>query len=270
MDIFQRTLRCQQQSMPIEIELEEAETELEDPIEGDIEEEPLQDEEESIDAKVLMQELECMKRHIQKLQLRLKLQMEECRSEKECVDYEILLNCSENKEICKLQKDQNKLQCQISELVKCSQNTKNLIEDMRLRICENSKRIIQLKKASEVLMQWRDSLDHEFGKCIERFEYLKHVKAEWQDVTAKFDQAKKSYSLMAQTFVSKLKFQEEKKYFISTVDNIKEMLKDSFEYQLKKFECLERRFDSLAGGHYNADACKSPHWVTSNVECSQN
>lgn len=245
MDIFQRTLRCHPQKVnEEEIEIFEADTENE--LEEEAEEEILALEEQ-LDPKIVMHELECMKKHIQKLQLHLKTKIEECPVEK-CADYEIILNCSENKEICSLQKDNHKLQCQINELLKCCRIAKDHIEDLHLRICEKSKDILELQKHVATLMQWRSTLDHEFGKCIERFEYLKHVKAEWQDVMIQLDQQKKTYSTMERAFLPKLSFQQEKTYFIAAISDIKEMLKELFEYQLQRFNCLENRLDNVSGG----------------------
>ncbi|XP_073848412.1 uncharacterized protein [Musca autumnalis] len=245
MDIFQRTLRCHPlENKEEEIEIFDAESE-----EANAEEEheiPL--EEESLDFNIIMQELECMKRHIQKLQLHLKTQMDECPKEEQCIDFEVLLNCSENKEICTLQKNQHKLQCQISELVKCCGIAKNHIKDLRFRLCEKAKELLQQQKTVANLVQWKNTLDHEFGKCIERFEYLKHVKAEWKDVRENLDEQKNNFLVAQKAFVAKLCFQQEKQSIFGAINAIKEMFSELFEYQLHRFECLEKRIDNVPSG----------------------
>ena len=235
-DIFQRTLCCNPIRKEDEIEIFEPESAE---VEAEEEEIPLV-EEEKIDIKLIMQELECMKRRIQVMQLRLKHYTDEC-PEEECVDYEVLLHCSENKEICVLQKNHHKLQCQIKELVKCCKTAKAHIEDLHLNMCERIKEIMHLQKAVHILTDWKNTLEHEFGKCIERFEYLKHCKAEWHDVNEKLHQQQKFFDVMKEKFVPKWCFQEEKKSFIGSINEIKEMMKELFQYQFQRFECLEKR-----------------------------
>uniref|UniRef100_A0A1I8QAZ8 Uncharacterized protein n=1 Tax=Stomoxys calcitrans TaxID=35570 RepID=A0A1I8QAZ8_STOCA len=202
---------------------------------------------EDADGNVLMLEFDCLKRYIQKLQLRLKTQIENCHPKDDCLHHEIAFKCSEN-EICTLQKNHHKLQCQINELFKCNQAAKDHIRDLKFQMIEKDKEISKLCNSVEVLLQWRDNLNHEFGKCIERFEYLKHVKAEWQSVAVKLEEQNKNFTSKMQSFVPKLNFQQEKQSFICAINEIKEMFKELFEYQLQRFDCLEKRFDSVTGG----------------------
>ncbi|KAM7343509.1 uncharacterized protein ACRADG_010508 [Cochliomyia hominivorax] len=210
------------------VELEEEEEEI--PI---TEDEPL-------DIKLLMQEMECMKRRIQMMQLRLKLSIDEC-PEEECLDYEVLLNCSENKEICAVQKAQNILQFQINELNKCCKIAKKEIQDLHERVCERNQEIMKLKELVKILMEWKNTLEHEFGKCLERFEYLKHVKVEWRDLNDKLEEQTKLYDSLKETFIPKMRFIQEKKLFICAINEIKEMLKELYQYQFERFANLEKR-----------------------------
>ncbi|XP_005181916.2 uncharacterized protein LOC101894097 [Musca domestica] len=245
MDIFQRTLHCHT-FPPKEEEIEVFEAETEEQIGEEEHDIPL--EEEPLDLNILMKELECMKRHIQKLQLHLKTQMEECPKEEECVDLEVLLKCSENKEICSLQKNQNKVQCQINEIVQCCRAAKDHITDLRSRFCETAKELLQQQKLVANLVQWKNSLDHEFGKCLERFEYLKHVKAEWKDVKEKLQEQKRNIFLEQKKFVSKKFFDQEKQSILGAIGAIKEMFNELVEYQLQRFECLEKRIENISSG----------------------
>ncbi|KAI8119157.1 hypothetical protein FF38_02380 [Lucilia cuprina] len=236
-DIFQRTLCCNPiREKENEIEIFESEaTEFEEDAE-----ELIVSEDEKLDIKQLMEDLDCMKRRIQLIQLRLKLPTDEC-PEEECLDYEVLLNCSKNKEICTLQKNQHMLQHQIKELVKCNKIAKEQIKVLQLNMCEKNNEILELRELVKTLMEWKNTLDHEFGKCLERFEYLKHVKAEWRDVNEKIEEQNKCLSTFKESFVGKACFLQEKKSFIDAINEIKEMLKELFQYQFERFASLEQR-----------------------------
>uniref|UniRef100_A0A1A9W170 Uncharacterized protein n=1 Tax=Glossina brevipalpis TaxID=37001 RepID=A0A1A9W170_9MUSC len=239
MDIFQRTC-CKGYKEPEkdeEIEIFESESA---PFTEE-EEQTVEEEEKQVNMNALYQELECMKRRIQMMQLRIKSMMidDEC-PEEECVDLGVLLTCSENKEICELQKNHHKLQCQINELIRCCKEAKEHIKDLRLRMCAKAREILQLQKVTATLLTWRNTLEYEFGKCIERFEYLKHVKAEWEDVDAKFEKQKVCYTELEETFVPKACFLQEKKVFMSSINDIKEELKKLYDSQILRFEVLEK------------------------------
>ncbi|XP_065370388.1 uncharacterized protein LOC135962404 [Calliphora vicina] len=238
-DIFQRTLCCN----PIREKEEEVEIFESELTELEVEEEVLMSEEEKLDIKLLMREMDCMKRRIQIMQLRLKHLTDECPAE-ECLDYEVLLNCSQNKEICALQKNQHMLQCQIKDLIKCCKVAKEQIQDLTLRMCEKTKEILQMGELVKTLMAWKNTLDHEFGKCVERFEYLKHVKAEWLDVNEKMEKQKTLYGTLKESFVAKVCFLQEKESFISAITEIKETIKELFQYQFERFASLEKRLQN--------------------------
>lgn len=240
MDIFQRTC-CKEFKEPEkeeEIEIFESES----PPGTEEEEQTVEEEEKPINMSALFQELECMKRRIQMMQLRIKSMMmdEEC-PEEECVDLGVLLTCSENKEICELQKNHHKLQCQINELIRCCKEAKEQIKDLRLRMCAKAREILQLQKLTATLVTWKNALEFEFGKCIERFEYLKHVKAEWEEVNAKFETQKVCFTELEGTFVPKACFLQEKKVFTASINEIKQTLMELYNYQMNRLEEFEKR-----------------------------
>ncbi|XP_037954405.1 uncharacterized protein LOC119684436 [Teleopsis dalmanni] len=167
-----------------------------------------EEEEEVIDCKAVKMELECLKRRIQKLQLKLKLDVDVCPDDP-CVDYEIELSCSHNKEICELQKNAHKLQCQINELIRCCNAGKDQIRDLRERLCFHAKEINKLQETTIELIDWRNTLALEFGVCLERFRYLKTVKAEWTEVAEVLQKEKKKFYHLEKDYVPKEWYERE-------------------------------------------------------------
>lgn len=242
MDIFKRTcckpiLLEPSSKTEIDYEVDFAEEEF-------VEEEAIF-EEDKLDINKLYRELECMKRRIQVLQLHLKKKVDEC-PEEACIDYEILLNCSQNKEICDLQKNQYKLQCQINDLLKCCCMAKDHIYELRVQICERTKELRELQKSVRLMYEWKAAVLEDFGKCIERFEYLKHVKAEWEDVETKMNELRKVFSTFEFNFMPKNCYLQEKQELLVTLQEMKRMMVELFEYQLTRFASIEERLANIA------------------------
>lgn len=238
-DIFQRTCCKPMLDPPSKSEISEAET-----LEEEFVEEEAILEEDKLDLSALYSELECMKRRIQVLQLHLKKKVDEC-PEEECIDYEVLLNCSKNKEICDLQKNQYKLQCQINDLLKCCCLAKEQIYELRVQVCEKGKEIQELQKAVRLLYDWKAATIEDFGKCIERFEYLKHVKAEWSDLEERLDELRKFFIKFETEFMPKECYLLEKKDLLLTMHEMKRMMVELFEYQLTRFAAIDSRLADL-------------------------
>ncbi|XP_067633323.1 uncharacterized protein [Eurosta solidaginis] len=204
--------------------------------EGTVEEEP-------IDCCKVLAELECMKKRIQKLQLRLKT--DDVCDHEPCIDLNLELNCSINPEICALQKNHHKLQCQITELIRCCNVAKDQIEELRARLCQKSQEILDLQKTVCLLETWRNKLQHEFGVCYERFQYLRHVKAEWEDVEKKLDEQKRYFKTREDLFVPKICFVNEKHQFIDEIAEMREFLQEMFHMQTARFNAIEQRMDDI-------------------------
>ncbi|XP_036344287.1 uncharacterized protein LOC118753514 [Rhagoletis pomonella] len=244
LDIYKRTCtKALQVWKEVDVTQSEVDNEPDDeplPEEEEAEEELVQEE---LDCCKVMAELECMKRRIQNLQMRLKMD-DECEGEP-CVDPEIILNCSANSEICTLQKNHHKLQCQINELIRCCNVAKDQIEDLRAHMCQKSREIIELQKTVCLLDTWKNTLQHEFGVCYERFQYLKLVKAEWEDVEKKIDEQKHCYKQLEESFVPKVCFLSEKRQFINECMEMRELLQEMFHMQSARFDALEQRMESI-------------------------
>lgn len=237
MDIFKRTC-CK----PIVLE-PSSKTDIEyeaEFMEEEFFEEEAQFEEDKFDINVLYGELECMKRRIQVLQLHLKKKVDEC-PEQPCIDYEVLLNCSKNQEICDLQKNQYKLQCQINDLLKCCCASKEQIYELRVQLCERTKELHELQKSVRLIYEWKAAVLEDFGKCIERFEYLKHVKAEWEDVETKMDELRNLFGTFESDYMPKKCYLQEKQDLLVTLQEMKRMMVELFEYQLTRFAAIEGR-----------------------------
>ncbi|XP_054739190.1 uncharacterized protein LOC129245187 [Anastrepha obliqua] len=244
LDIFKRTCTKVLQVWK-EVDVTQSEVDDEPDEEPEAEEEQLEEFtlDEELDCCKVMAELECMKRRIQKLQLRLKTD-DVCEAEP-CINFEIELNCSNNPEICALQKNHHKLQCQISELIRCCNVAKDQIEELRARMCQKSREILDLQKAVCLLETWRNKLQHEFGVCYERFQYLKHVKAEWEDVEKKIEEQKRCYKELEDSFVPKVCFLREKRQFIDEIEELRELLQEMFHMQTARVDTLEQRMASI-------------------------
>lgn len=239
-DIYQRTLKCNTLDLE-EDEIEILDVESNEAIEE--EEQLAEQEEEKVDFEQMAKDFECMKRRIQKMQLKLKMHnLEQC-PEEECVDLEVELNCSQNKEICALQKGHHRLQCQITELIRCFKFAKDQIKDLRIRMCQKSAEILELQKKVAHMESQRLKLQHEFDLCIERFEYLKHVKAEWADVQDMMDKQKVSFAKLEENFVPKSCFLRQKKLVCEEIASLKELFRDLFELQLKRYYEFEQRLN---------------------------
>lgn len=244
LDIYKRTCTKVGQLWK-EVDVTQSDVDAE-PDEEPIAEEEQQEEEElveELDCCRLMGELECMKRRIQKLQMRLKVD-DTCLDEP-CIDPQLELACSSNPEVCELQKKHHKLQCQINELIRCCNVAKEQIEDLRARLCQKSREILELQKAVCLLETWRNTLQHEFGVCIERFQYLKHVKAEWEDVEKKLDEQKHTFKVLEKTLVPKVCFVSEKQQFVEEIAQLRELMQDMFQAHNARFDMLERRLDGI-------------------------
>lgn len=271
MDIYQRT--CLKEGLIFD-DLKEDEVEILSASTAKscgIEEE--EEQEEVLDLPGIMHELSCMKRRIQKLQLKLKMMMASddicSEDDDKCINYEIELHCSENKEICALQKSQHKLQCQINELIRCCKFARDQIYELRKRMCDRAREVHELQKAVAVLELWKRTLQHEFGVCIERFEYLKHVKAERRDVQCMLEKQLKCYATLETKFVPKSCFVEEKKQFLSEIKELKELFKEVFELQMERFVNLERRLynlDQMPALHFMGEDADKNNEEVKNVE----
>ncbi|XP_011178829.2 uncharacterized protein LOC105209878 [Zeugodacus cucurbitae] len=244
LDIYKRTCTKAAQLWK-EVDVTQSEVEAEPDVEPEAEEEQQEEEEllEELDCCRVMGELECMKLRIQKLQMRLKVD-DTCIDEP-CIDPQLELACSSNPEVCELQKNHHKLQCQINELIRCCNVAKDQIEELRARLCQKSREILELQKAVCLLETWRNTLQHEFGVCYERFQYLKHVKAEWEDVEKKLDEQKQSFMLLEKTLVPKVCFVSEKRQFVEEIAQLRELMQEMFQAHNARFDMLERRLDGI-------------------------
>ncbi|XP_004533756.1 uncharacterized protein LOC101450987 [Ceratitis capitata] len=245
LDIYKRTCTKAQQLWK-EVDITQSDVDIEPDVEPEAGEEEQQLElpiEDELDCCKVMAELECMKRRILRLQLRLKT--EDTCTEEPCVNPQLEISCSVNPEICELQKNHHKLQCQINELIRCCNVAKDQIEDLRARLCQKSREILELQKAVCLLEAWRNTLQHEFGVCYERFQYLKHVKAEWEDVEQKIDEQKHCYQELEKNFVPKKCFLNEKRQFVDETTQMRELLQEMFQIQTARFDALERRMESV-------------------------
>jgi len=240
MDLFQRT--CIKEGVIFgDIHADEEEVFEADSGEFVEEEQAPEPSESELDLDALYQELECMKKRIQKIQLMLKMKdMEPC-PEEECMDYEVLLNCSENREICALQKGQYKLQCQIEELIRCCKYAKDQIADLRSLMCKKHMEILELQKMVAVLDSWRMTLEHEFGLCLERFEYIKHVKAEWSEVWEKLEKQRKCLLMRQEKYVPKVCYTKDKIDFVNATNDLRTQIQEVFEYTKQRFDVLEMK-----------------------------
>uniref|UniRef100_A0A0K8U237 Uncharacterized protein n=1 Tax=Bactrocera latifrons TaxID=174628 RepID=A0A0K8U237_BACLA len=244
LDIYKRTCTKVAQIWK-EVDVTQSDVEAEPDVEP-VEEEEQQEEEElvdELDCCRVMGELECMKRRIQKLQLRLKAD-DTCLDEP-CIDPQLILACSSNPEVCELQKNHYKLQCQINELIRCCNVAKDQIEELRARLCQKSREILELQKAVCLLETWRNTLQHEFGVCYERFQYLKHVKAEWEDVEKKLGEQNHTFKVLEKSFVPKVCFVSEKRKFVEEIAQLRELMQEIFQALNARFDVLERRLDGI-------------------------
>lgn len=132
------------------------------------------------------------------------------------------------------------MQYQIRELIKCFKVAKEQIQDLQLTMCEQNQEIIQMKESMKTLTEWKNTLQHEFGKCLERFEYLKHVKAEWRDVNEKLLEQDNLFNTLKELFIPQECFRQEKQIIISAINEIKEMFKELYQYQIERFSRLEK------------------------------
>ena len=94
-----------------------------------------------------------------------------------------------------------------------------------------------------MLNSWKMTLQNEFGLCIERFEYLKHVKAEWTDVLSMLDRQKLIFAKLEQNLLPKHCFAIQKKAVCEEINNMKELFKEFFELQVERYYKLEMRLN---------------------------
>ncbi|XP_068157036.1 uncharacterized protein [Drosophila tropicalis] len=190
----------------------------------------------------IQNEVNSMKLKVSELNHLLGLSIPECPNIDPCLDVDTELNKHLiSPEILNLQRNNRKLQQQISQLQLCRRASDLSMNNLTERITADRAAADNLKKRLGELDSFKRTLEHEQALCGQRYRYMEKDKYDGSALHPLFESAKVNIKRVISKLVPTREYEKQKVQEIKRIQYLNDQCRKLFDYMLESFEKLDAK-----------------------------